>query len=101
METVFVFNGINSGLPAAIFKTKERAIEWVKQAGVSGTLTEMPVDISAYDHAIQNKYFEPKKDKERAPRFIATFTSRLWHEHFGPDWERHKGLSERRQEDKE
>jgi hypothetical protein len=91
MNTVYVFNGINSGLPAAIFTSKKKAIEWANRTGVSGTLTEMPLDISAYEHAIQNNLFEPKKEKEREPRFIATFTSRLWHDHVGPDWNRDAG----------
>ena len=91
MNTVYVFTGINAGLAAAVFTSKEKAIEWVNQTGVSGTLTEMPLDISAYEHAIQNNLFEPKKEVQREPRFIATFTSRLWHDHFGPDWQRSAG----------
>jgi hypothetical protein len=91
MNTVYVFTGIKASLPAAIFTSIEKALEWVSQAGVSGTLTEMPLDISAYDHAILNKHFEPRKEKESEPWFIATFTSRLWHDHVGPDWKRDAG----------
>jgi hypothetical protein len=86
METVFIFNATNYHFPAAVFTSKEKAVEWVEAHGLSGTITEMPVDISAYDHAIQNKLFTPKKPKEFEPEFMGRFSSRLWHDHFGPDF---------------
>lgn len=86
MGTVFVFNGINRSLPSAVFSTKEKAENWVRTNNLCGTITEMPLDISAYDHAIQNGLFSPKKAHESTPKFIAEFSSRLWHGHYGDDF---------------
>lgn len=89
MSTVFVFNAINHQFPSAVFSSKELAVAWIDRHGLSGTVTEMPVDVSAYDHAIQNNLFTPKKPKEFEPDFMARFSSRLWHDHFGPEF--HQG----------
>jgi hypothetical protein len=86
METVFVFQGISATFASAVFTTKELAEKWIEKNGLSGTITEMPVNISAYDHAIEMKLFIPKKPHETSPKFIANFSSRLWHEHYGPEW---------------
>ena len=87
MKSVYVFIGVNSKAPSAVFSDKDKAIDWIQSNNLSGTLNEMPVDISAYDHAVQNGYFTQKKDREISPAFIATFTPRLWHGHFGPEFE--------------
>jgi hypothetical protein len=87
MTTVYVFLGHKTAAPSAIFSDKQKAIEWIKSNNLSGTLTEMPLDLSAYDHAVQNGLFIPKKDHERTPNFIASFSPRLWHGHFGTDYE--------------
>lgn len=83
MNTLFVVNGFNSTLPCAIFSTKEKAEEWVKMNDIKGTITEMPIDISAYHQAIRDGLFAPRNEKEKSAFFIATFSSRLWHEHYG------------------
>jgi hypothetical protein len=88
MESVFIFNGIGYQFPSGVFTTKEKALAWVAKHGLSGTITEMPIDISAYDHAVENDLFTPKKPHESTPKFMASFSSRLWHDHFGPDWKR-------------
>jgi hypothetical protein len=86
MKTVFSFMGIRASTSSAIFSDKEKAIEWIKSNNLSGTLTEMPLDISTYDHAVKNGLFIPKKDHEKTPWFIGAFSSRLWHDHFGPEY---------------
>jgi hypothetical protein len=86
MNTVFIFNGAFAQFPSAVFTTKEKAENWIKTNNLSGTLTEMPLDISTYDHAIQNGMFKPKKPHELAPKFIAGFSSRLWHDHYGEEF---------------
>jgi hypothetical protein len=81
METVFVFNGVGRWFPSAIFTTKEAGEKWIEEKGLSGTLTQMPVNISAYDHAIESGLFTPQKN-EFTPEFIGAFSSRLWHGHY-------------------
>jgi hypothetical protein len=87
MSTVYVFTGHKSQVASAVFSSKEMAIRWIESNGLSGTLNEMPLDVSAYDHAVKNGLFLPKKDHERSPEFIASFSPRLWHGHFGKDFE--------------
>lgn len=87
MKTVFIFNGKNSRFPSAVFSTKEKAEGWVNSNGLTGTITEMPLDMSTYDHALKEGLFTPKNIKEKSKEFIAGFSSRLWHGHYGEDWE--------------
>lgn len=70
----------NIGLASAVFLTKETAEKWVEELGIEGLLTVYPVDISAYDWAVQNKWFTPKKPHHYSPEFIGTFTG--GHKHF-------------------
>lgn len=74
-QTVWVFNGSNSSFPSGIFTTRELAEAWIESHHLNGTLTEYPVDISAYDHAIEKNWFTPKSDGHQQPLFIQRFTS--------------------------
>ena len=82
VKTVWVFNGEYSRLPSGIFSTKESAVRWIEANGLSGTLSEFPIDVGTYDHAIQNGLFTPKKLHESEPGFIASFSPRLYHDHW-------------------
>ena len=73
-QYVWVFNGNNSSFPCAVFATENE--------GVSGTLTEYPVGISTYSHALQNGLFSPKNEKEKSTKFIETFSPRTKHTHW-------------------
>jgi predicted enzyme related to lactoylglutathione lyase len=74
-QTVWVFNGANAIFPSAVFETKESAETWIVEKQVSGTLTEYPLGIPAYDYAIEMKWFTPKRDDQKMPDFIQRFTS--------------------------
>jgi hypothetical protein len=83
VSTVWVFNGANSMFPSAVFTTRRAAEEWISLYKLSGTLTEYPVDISAYDWAVTNGYFRPTKEHHREAQWIQRFTSiRQEHHHY-------------------
>jgi hypothetical protein len=58
-----------------VFSTIEATDEWIARAGVSGTLTHYPLDMSVYDWVIAKGYWTPKRDDQRTPEFIQSFTS--------------------------
>ena len=83
MTSVFVFNGSHAVFPCAVFTDRQRAISWIARRRLTGTLTEYPVDVGAYDWAVDNGYFQPRREDQRTPQFIGGFTSsRQWHAHF-------------------
>ncbi|MHB1456623.1 MAG: DUF7710 domain-containing protein [Armatimonadota bacterium] len=83
LETVWVFNGMKSSFPSAVFHTEEDAVQWIRRLKLSGTLTEYPVGISVYDWVIGNGYWQPKRPDQKSPEFIAGFSSAHQdHDHF-------------------
>ena len=85
---VWVFNGKKSHFPSGVFEEKARAEAWINKHKLTGTLTQYPVNISAYDWAVETAMFEPKKDKEQSSEFIGRFTSGSQeHYHYGDDWD--------------
>lgn len=72
---IYVFNGHNSSFPSAVFSSYENAEQWIKQHRLSGTLTAYPLDVSAYDWAVDSGYFKPKSEKDTSAKFIAQFSS--------------------------
>lgn len=82
---IWVFSGEQqiSGLPSAVFSTKDKAESWIKHKGLSGTLTKYPVDISVYDWAVDNNYFTPKNELQKNAKAVQNFTSAyLEHYHY-------------------
>lgn len=82
-DTVYIFQGVNSSFPSAVFSNQESALDWIKQYNLKGILTEYPIDYPVYNWAIDNGYFKPKDDSKKTSNFIASFTSfRQKHWHF-------------------
>ncbi|MCE5186720.1 MAG: hypothetical protein LLF76_11415 [Planctomycetaceae bacterium] len=82
-EWLWVFNGKCSAFPSAVFEDKLKAELWIKQHGLVGTLTQYPVNISAYDWALEHDSFKPKKEHQTTSDFIGRFTAGfIWHEHY-------------------
>ena len=75
MEYVWVLNGPRNHFPSGIFGTREQAEAWINAHGLEGTLTKYPVGVSAYDFAVQQGHFQPRKPEHSAAAFIATFSS--------------------------
>jgi hypothetical protein len=79
---VWVFNGYPAQFPAGVFTTVEKAEEWIAEHKLSGVLTWYPLDIGAYEWAIENKVFLPRKDYQKTPEFIQRFSCGYRHEHY-------------------
>lgn len=75
LQTVWVFMGDGATHPAAVFTTRSAAELWITSAGVSGMLTEYPLNSSVYDHAIASGWFTPKSTEQSLPPFVQRFTS--------------------------
>jgi len=89
INAVWVFNGNGGRFPAAVFTTKELAEEWIDSNGVTGVLTQYPLDISAYDWCIAKGFFEPKTEEQKQPKFIQRFSSASQeHYHYESDGEK-------------
>jgi hypothetical protein len=74
-ETIWVFNGAGARFPGGVFTTQEQAHAWIERNHLSGVLTEYPLNVGAYDWAVSNGDFTPKKPEHSSPQFIGGFTS--------------------------
>lgn len=81
MNSIWVFHGVNARFAGGVFTGIEKAEEYIRKHKLSGVLTEYPLDEGVYDWAIDNNYFEIKKDSQREPTFIQGFSS-AGQEHF-------------------
>ena len=75
MQTVWIFTGPKAQFPAGAFTQREIAELWIRQHGLSGTLTAYPVDVGAFDWAVSAGHFTPKRDDQRSADFIQRFSS--------------------------
>jgi hypothetical protein len=87
---VWVFNGSGGQFPSAVFTTVEKADAWIAKYKLSGVLTWYPLDIGVYEWTIEKKCFLPRKDYQKTPEFIQTFSSaHTGHHHYedgSRDW---------------
>ena len=74
-DKVYIFHGKGARFSGAVFSDQSAAEEWIFTNKLTGMLTVYPMNQSAYDWAIENKYFTPKKDNHKSSSFIAGFTS--------------------------
>ena len=76
MTEVWVFTGArstpgtNATFPGGVFSSRPRAEEWITKHALSGVLTMYPLDVGAYDWAVENGAFKPKKPIHFTPEFI-------------------------------
>jgi hypothetical protein len=82
LQFVYVFNG-GGTFPSGVFSTRSTAEEWIAMHRLSGTLTKSPVDLGAYDWAVSEGYFKPKRDDQKTADFIQRFA--CGHEHYHYD----------------
>jgi len=75
MTEVWVFHGAGGRLTSGVFASRLQAEEFIELYRLTGTLTKYPVGVSAYDWAIQEKLFEPKKPEHYEAGFIQRFTT--------------------------
>lgn len=75
MRFVWVFSGEGAQFPAAVFSSQDAAQAWISEHGLTGVLTQYPVDHSALDWAMQEGWFKPKAEKLARAEFVQRFTS--------------------------
>lgn len=74
ITSVWIFNGARSIFPSGVFSNREIAEEWVRRHALTGTLTQYPVDVGMYEHAIASKTFTPRKPDHSTSEFIGKFS---------------------------
>ena len=75
VQTIWVFTGPRAHFPSGVFTTLETAELWIQRHGLTGTLTQYPVDEGAYDWAIRENLFEASKPEHRSAGFISRFSA--------------------------
>ena len=71
---VWVFSGAEKHFPGGVFTGREYADAWIAKHRLTGTLTRYPLDVGAYDWAIDKGIFRPRKPHESEPKFIGGFS---------------------------
>jgi hypothetical protein len=74
-DGVWIFCGPKAAFPSGVFTTQVLAEAWISKHQLTGTLTWYPVDEGAYDWCVRSGLFTPKRDEQRTPGYIATFSS--------------------------
>lgn len=49
-------------------------MEWIAAGRLTGLLTEYPLNVGAYDHALANGWFRPTRDHHGTPEHIGQFS---------------------------
>jgi hypothetical protein len=80
--TVWVFNGSRGSFPSGVFSTRERAEAWIATHRLTGLLTMYRLDVGAWDWAMQNGRFTPKKPEHTTAQFIGRFAGGDVHVHY-------------------
>ena len=75
LETVWVFVAPNAPFPSAVFSSESAAERWVTSNRLTGLLTEYPLNVSAFDWAVEMGFFSVKRNDHLSPDFIGRFTS--------------------------
>ncbi|WHI50482.1 hypothetical protein P3339_18880 [Microbulbifer sp. MLAF003] len=74
-ECVWVFHSAGARFAGGTFSSVESAELWIGTHKLTGVLTSYPLDTGAYEWAVKNEYFQPKKEKHSTAEFIGGFTS--------------------------
>ena len=72
---MWVVQGSRASFPSAIFSSKEKAVQWIEKYKISGMLSKYPIDISIYDWTILKGFFKPKRDDQKTPDLIQSFST--------------------------
>ena len=71
---LWVFLGIDSDFPAAVFSERDKAESWINRYKLNGNVILYPVDITLYDRAIQNNYISGDNPEVSTKEFISNYT---------------------------
>ncbi len=80
-DSIYIFHGESARYTSAVFSDLDKAEKWISENELTGKLTAYPLNKSAYDWAIENRHFEPKKEHHSSSKFIGGFTS-AYQEHY-------------------
>jgi hypothetical protein len=89
LTEVWIFNGGETGLPVAVFVSREQAEECIERLELSGLLTKYPVGITVYEWAEKNDLL-PRKRSNLCPTDFTTGALEHYHYRKGKDeaaWE--------------
>ena len=81
-EKVWVFHADNGQLAGAVFSTVECAEAWIGKHALNGLLTSYPLDIGAFEFAVEQGHFTPKKEAHHTGAFIGAFSGGQEHHHY-------------------
>lgn len=76
-----MFNG-DGRFPSGVFSSRENAEAWIAKHSLSGCLTMYPLDEGAYDWAIREGYWTPRREDQKTPEFISGFACGRVHFHY-------------------
>jgi len=74
-DLIWVFHSENARFAGGTFSDQKVAEEWILKHSLTGLLTAYPINCGVFDWAVENEYFNPKKDLHKTPNFIGGFTS--------------------------
>ena len=72
---VYLFHGEGACFASAAFSSYKKAQQWISNNGLSGVLTDYPLNQSCYDWAVSQGYFKQASAIDRSPIFIGRFVS--------------------------
>jgi hypothetical protein len=75
-------SGTNATFPSGVFSNLQLAEAWIAKHRLSGVLTMYRLDVGAYDWAVENRTFKPKKPHHFTPEFIGRFAGGETHYHY-------------------
>lgn len=83
LSFLWVFNGARARFPCAVFSTRKIAEAQIERFGLTGILTEYPINITVFEWAVTEKVFTPSEEQQDSPEFIQRFSSaHLEHYHY-------------------
>lgn len=84
MNDVFVWVFVGGrGEVSGVFSDLAKAEAWISTWALTGMLTRYPLDVGAYQWAVERGLFKPKKEEHRTAAFIGAFASAaLEHHHY-------------------
>ncbi len=82
IDTIWIFHGKGALFSTGVFKSKKKAEELIFKYGLSGILSEYPLDKLCYDFAIENDLFIPTKPHHYEANTIQKFSPSLEHFHY-------------------
>ncbi len=75
-SSVWIFSGANARFPAGVFSALDPAEEWIAANGLTGTLTEYPLDEGAFDWALRTGRVTGRaRERGGEPEFVGGFSS--------------------------